>query len=159
MKLGNLKPSGGAVQKQKRVGIGSGSGHGKTCGRGHKGQKSRGSGPRPGFEGGQMPLIRSVPKRGFKNIFKKEYEIINVKELDVFSAGSEVGPAVFRKKGLVKKESLPVKILGDGEIRKALVVKAHWFSSSARKKIEDAGGKAEESSKGTEGQRHKIVGA
>lgn len=142
MNLSNLKPSRGAVKRRKRVGIGSGSGHGKTCGRGHKGEGARSGGPRPGFEGGQMPLIRRVPKRGFKNIFKKEYEIINVQELDVFPAGSEVGPAVFREKGLVKKESLPVKILGDGEIKKTLVVKAHGFSSSARKKIEDAGGKA-----------------
>ena len=142
MKIGNLKPASGAVRRRKRVGIGSGSGHGKTCGRGTKGEGARSSGPRPGFEGGQMPLIRRVPKRGFKNIFKKEYEIINVKELDIFPSGSEVGHAVFMEKGLVKKENFPVKILGDGEIGKALVVKAHGFSATARRKIEEAGGKA-----------------
>ncbi len=140
MKLGSLKPVKGARKRPKRVGIGPGSGHGKTCGRGTKGEKARSSGPRPGFEGGQMPLIRRVPKRGFKNIFEKKYEIINVENLAVFEANSEVGPEVFKKKGLVRKNR--VKILGRGELKKPLVVKAHSFSLKARERIESAGGKA-----------------
>ena len=141
MKLGSLKPAKGARKRPKRVGIGPGSGHGKTCGRGTKGEKSRsGGGPRPGFEGGQMPLIRRVPKRGFRNIFEKKYEIINVENLAIFEANSEVGPEVFKEKGLVRKER--VKILGRGELKKPLVVKAHSFSLKARERIESAGGKA-----------------
>ena len=141
MKLGSLKPAKGARKRRKRVGIGPASGHGKTCGRGTKGEKSRsGGGPRPGFEGGQMPLIRRVPKRGFKNIFGKKYEIINVEKLAIFEANSEVGPEVFKEKGLVRKER--VKILGRGELKKPLVVKAHSFSLKARERIESAGGKA-----------------
>ncbi len=140
MKLGKLKPAKGARKRSKRVGIGPSSGHGKTCGRGTKGEKARSSGPRPGFEGGQMPLIRRVPKRGFKNIFEKKYEIINVENLAIFEANSEVGPEVFKKKGLVRKER--VKILGRGELKKPLVVKAHSFSLKARERIESAGGKA-----------------
>ena len=140
MKLGSLKPVKGARKRPKRVGIGPGSGHGKTCGRGTKGEKARSSGPRPGFEGGQMPLIRRVPKRGFKNIFEKKYEIINVENLAIFEANSEVGPEVFKEKGLVRKER--VKILGRGELKKPLVVKAHSFSLKARERIESAGGKA-----------------
>ena len=141
MKLGSLKPAKGARKKRKRVGIGPASGHGKTCGRGTKGEKSRsGGGPRPGFEGGQMPLIHRVPKRGFKNIFEKKYEIINVENLAIFEANSEVGPEVFKEKGLVRKER--VKILGRGELKKPLVVKAHSFSLKARERIESAGGKA-----------------
>ena len=142
MRLENLKPASGAVKGRKRVGVGRGSGHGKTCGRGSKGEKARSSGARPGFEGGQMPLIRRVPKRGFKNVFKKTFEIINVGALEIFEPGSEIGPGVFKKRGLVRKANLPVKILGDGELGKALVVKAHGFTSEARKKIEGAGGKA-----------------
>lgn len=140
MKLGSLKPAKGARKRPKRVGIGPGSGHGKTCGRGTKGEKARSSGPRPGFEGGQMPLIRRVPKRGFRNIFEKKYEIINVENLAIFEANSEVGPEVFKEKGLVRKER--VKILGRGELKKPLVVKAHSFSLKARERIESAGGKA-----------------
>ncbi len=141
MKLGSLKPAKGARKRPKRVGIGPASGHGKTCGRGTKGEKSRsGGGPRPGFEGGQMPLIHRVPKRGFKNIFEKKYEIINVENLAIFEANSEVGPEAFKEKGLVRKER--VKILGRGELKKPLVVKAHSFSLKARERIESAGGKA-----------------
>ncbi len=140
MKLGSLKPARGAVKRVKRVGVGRASGHGKTCGRGTKGEKARSSGPRPGFEGGQMPLIRRVPKRGFKNIFKKEYEIVNIENLAIFPANSEVGPEVFKEKGLVRKG--PVKILGRGKIEKPLVVKADSFSLKARRAIESAGGKA-----------------
>ena len=141
MKLGNIRPAGGAVKKRKRVGVGAASGHGKTCGRGSKGQKAHSGKLRVGFEGGQMPLIRRVPKRGFKNIFAKEYEVVNVKDLESFGVNSEVGPDVLREKGLVRRGRLPVKILGDGELKKALVVRAHSFSSSAAKKIEEAGGK------------------
>ena len=140
MKLGSLKPAKGARKRPKRVGIGPASGHGKTCGRGTKGEKARSSGPRPGFEGGQMPLIRRVPKRGFKNISKKEYEIINIEDLAVFPANSELGPEIFKEKGLVGKKK--VKILGRGELKKPLIVKAHSFSLEARRMIESAGGKA-----------------
>ncbi len=140
MKLGSLKPAKGGRKRRKRVSTGPGSGHGKTCGRGTKGEGARSSGPKPGFEGGQMPLIRRVPKRGFKNIFKKEHEIINVEDLAIFEANSEVGPEIFRERGLVRKET--VKILGRGELKKALVVRAHSFSSKARSMIESAGGKA-----------------
>jgi large subunit ribosomal protein L15 len=142
MKLGSIKPAEGAVKRRRRVGVGTASGHGKTCGRGSKGQKAHGKGPRHGFEGGQMPLSRRVPKRGFKNIFAKEYEVVNVKDLESFGADTEVGPDVLRENGLIRKGKLPVKILGDGELKKALVVRAHGFSSSAVKKIEEAGGKA-----------------
>ncbi len=142
MKLGSIGPVKGAVKRRKRVGIGDASGHGKTCGRGSKGQKAHGKGPRHGFEGGQMPLSRRVPKRGFKSIFAKEYEVVNVKDLESFEANNEVGPEVLRENGLVRRGKLPVKILGVGELKKALVVKAHGFSSSAVKKIEEAGGKA-----------------
>jgi len=140
MKLGNLKPAAGSVKKRKRVGIGNASGHGKTSGKGSKGAKAHSIGPRPGFEGGQMPLIRRVPKRGFKNIFEKRYEIVNVEDLAIFEANSEVSPEVFRGKGLV--DSFPVKVLGKGEIDRPLIVKAHSFSSAALQKIEASGGKA-----------------
>lgn len=143
LKLGNLKPCEGAVKKRTRVGIGPGSGKGKTCGRGMKGQKSRSGGAsRLGFEGGQMPLIRRVPKRGFTNIFKKEYEILNVEDLEVFEANSEIGPGILMKKGLIgKKIKAGVKVLGKGNLTKPLTVKAGIFSAGARKKIESAGGK------------------
>ena len=112
MRLGNLKPAKGSVRKRKRVGTGPGSGHGKTCGRGTKGAKAHSSGPRPGFEGGQMPLIRRVPKRGFKNIFRREYDIVNIGDLAIFEANSEVCPENLRERGLV--DSFPVKVLGKG---------------------------------------------
>lgn len=142
MKIGSLKPSNGAVKKRKRVGIGSASGHGKTCGRGSKGQKSRsGGGTRPGFEGGQMPLARRVPKRGFKNIFAKKFEIVNIEDLAIFDANSEIGTEILVEKGIVRKGYL-VKILGRGKIDKPLTVKADSFSSKAKEAIESAGGKA-----------------
>ena len=143
LKLGNLRPCKGAVKKRMRVGIGQGSGKGKTCGRGMKGQKSRSGGSsRLGFEGGQMPLIRRVPKRGFTNIFKKEYEILNVEDLEIFEANSEIGPGILMKKGLIgKKIKAGVKVLGRGKLTKPLTVSAGIFSAGARKKIESAGGK------------------
>ena len=146
MALNNLRPPRGAKHAKRRVGRGPGSGHGKTASRGHKGAKSR-SGFRfkRGFEGGQMPLHRRVPKRGFRNPFRVEYAVVNLDVLaDVFDAGSEVTPDVLRQRGLVREaQSVPVKILGRGELTKQLTVKAHKFSGSAAKKISDAGGVAE----------------
>lgn len=143
MKLSDLSPIPGSKKKNKRVGRGSGSGHGKTSCRGHKGQKSRsGGGTRIGFEGGQMPLHRRLPKRGFTNIFRKQYGIVNLAALDRLSA-SEVTPEVLIEKGLVKDIKDGIKVLGDGEIKKPLIVKAHAFSSSAKEKIIKAGGKIE----------------
>ncbi len=142
MKLHDLSPAKGSRRPSKRVGRGPGSGNGKTAGRGHKGQKSRsGYSRRLGFEGGQMPLIRRVPKRGFTNIFRKEYAIVNLRDLGDFEG--EVTPEALAEKGLVRS-GLQVKILGDGEISSALAVKAHRFSRSAREKIEAAGGSCEE---------------
>ncbi len=142
MKLHELSPAKGSRRSRKRIGRGPGSGTGKTAGRGHKGQKSRsGYSRRLGFEGGQMPLIRRVPKRGFTNIFRQEVAVVNVRDLGDFAG--EVSPALLAEKGLVR-QGLAVKILGDGEISVPLAVKAHHFSSSARAKIEAAGGSCEE---------------
>ncbi len=144
MKLHELKPAKGSVKAAKRKGRGPGSGLGKTAGRGHKGQKARsGGGVRPGFEGGQMPLIRRVPKRGFTNIFAKVYSIVNVKDLEVFEDGTVVTPELLKEKGIISKLNDGVKILGDGELSKSLTVKAHKFSKAAQEKIEAVGGKAE----------------
>ena len=145
MDLHNLSPSPGAVKRRKRVGRGTSSGHGKTAGRGTKGQLSRsGGGKGPGFEGGQTPLQRRLPKLpGFRNPFKKVYELVNVDQLKAFDPGSEVGPSDLIAKGLVKKDKLPLKILGRGELDRPLTVKAHAFSSSAVEKIEAAGGRVE----------------
>ena len=141
MKLHELSPAKGSRRARKRIGRGPGSGLGKTAGRGHKGQRSRsGFSRRRGFEGGQMPLIRRVPKRGFTNIFRKEWAIVNVDRLADFEG--EVTPEALRERGLVRP-GLPVKVLGDGEVAKSLTVKAHKFSRSAREKIEKAGGKCE----------------
>ncbi|MCK4533211.1 50S ribosomal protein L15 [bacterium] len=143
MNLNELKPARGSKQKRKRVGRGPGSGRGLHCGRGNKGQNSRsGGGVRVGFEGGQMPLTRRLPKRGFKNApFKKEYTIINVSELDRrFKEGTEVTVQILKEMKLTKKD-FSVKILGGGEIKKSLQVKVNAFSESARQKIEAAGGK------------------
>jgi large subunit ribosomal protein L15 len=141
--LHDLAPSAGATHSKKRVGRGPGSGHGKTAGRGSKGQKSR-SGYRHqrGFEGGQMPLHRRLPKRGFTNIFRIEYDIVNLRDLDRFEAGQKVSPEELVAVRLARR-SRPVKILGDGEIGKALNVSAHKFSASAQAKIEAAGGRCE----------------
>jgi large subunit ribosomal protein L15 len=139
----HLAPAAGATHAKKRVGRGPGSGHGKTAGRGHKGQKSR-SGYRHmrGFEGGQMPLHRRLPKRGFTNIFRKEYDPVNLSLLAKFETGQEITPAALHARGFTGKNSL-VKILGDGEVTRALTVRAHKFSASAREKIEKAGGRCE----------------
>jgi len=144
VKLEDLKSPPGANKRIKRVGRGIGSGHGKTSTRGHKGQKSRsGGGVRIGFEGGQMPLQRRLPKRGFTNIFKKEYAIVNVKDLNIFSDGTEVTPELLYNAGLVKKLKAGVKILGDGELEKKLLVKAHKISKQAEEKVTAKGGKVE----------------
>lgn len=144
MKLHELRPAEGSVKTSKRKGRGPASGLGKTSGRGHKGQKARsGGGVRPGFEGGQMPLIRRIPKRGFTNIFAKVYSIVNVKDLEVFEAGTVVTPELLKEKGIIRKLNDGVKILGNGELSKSLTVKAHKFSKTAQDKIEAVGGKAE----------------
>ncbi|NLB42413.1 MAG: 50S ribosomal protein L15 [Clostridiales bacterium] len=144
MKLHELQPAEGSVKTPLRKGRGPGSGLGKTSGRGHKGQKSRsGGGVRPGFEGGQMPLTRRLPKRGFTNIFAKVYSLVNVRDLDEFEDGTIVTPQLLKKTGLIKKQNDGVKILGEGEITKNLTVQAHKFSKSAKEKIEASGGKAE----------------
>lgn len=144
MRLDELKSPAGANKRTKRVGRGPGSGHGKTSTRGHKGQKARsGGGVRPGFEGGQMPLQRRIPKRGFTNIFKKEYAIVNVKDLNIFADGTEVTPELLIESGLIRKVKDGVKILGDGELEKSLIVKAHKVSKQAEEKITARGGKVE----------------
>jgi len=144
--LDSLKPPCGAVKKKKRVGRGESSGLGKTSGRGSKGQRARsGGGVKAGFEGGQMPLQRRLPKRGFTNIFKKEYSVLNVGRLEAaFKAGDTVDRDSLLEKGLVRKGRKSVKVLGQGELSIALTVKAESFSESARAKIEAAGGKVEE---------------
>ncbi len=144
MSLESLKPARGAVKSKKRIGRGPGSGWGKTAGRGHKGAKSRsGYSRRYGFEGGQMPLIRRLPKRGFVNKFAKELATVNVRDLDRFPEGTVVTPELLQTTGLVRKLGDGLKVLGDGELKKNLVVQAHRFSATARAKIEAAGGRAE----------------
>jgi large subunit ribosomal protein L15 len=144
MKLHHLRPPKGTKTNPKRVGRGTGSGHGKTSCRGHKGQNARsGGGVRPGFEGGQMPLARRLPKRGFKNIFRVEYQVVNVSRLDVFESGAEVNPVGLLTRRMIRKKEMPVKILGKGEITLPLTVKVHAVSETARKKIEEAGGRIE----------------
>ncbi|HSK72111.1 MAG TPA: 50S ribosomal protein L15 [Pyrinomonadaceae bacterium] len=142
LSLNNLKPAEGSTHKKKRVGRGPGSGLGKTAGRGHKGQKSRsGYSRKIGFEGGQMPLQRRLPKRGFTNIFKKEWlEVTLAKIEESFNAGDEVTPEILHERGLIKKAKHDVVVLGNGDISKALKISAHRFTKSAREKIENAGG-------------------
>ncbi|MEK7854762.1 MAG: 50S ribosomal protein L15 [Acidobacteriota bacterium] len=142
--LNNLKPAPGSTHKKKRVGRGPGSGLGKTAGRGHKGQKSRsGYSSRPGFEGGQMPLQRRLPKRGFTNIFKKEWIEIGLAKIEAsFNAGDEVTPEILHERGLIKKAKHDLVILGSGELTKALKVSSHRFTKTAKEKIEKAGGTA-----------------
>ena len=145
MRINDLSPLKGSRRPKKRVGRGPGSGHGKTSCRGHKGQKSRSGGSiAPGFEGGQMPLQRRLPKRGFTNIFKKEYALINIRDLSGFDPNSTLDIEVLENAGLVRKVKDGVKLLGDGEISHPLVVKVHKASKTAREKIEAAGGKVEE---------------
>ncbi len=140
--LSNLKNNPGARKNPKRVGRGMGSGTGKTCGRGQKGQKSRSGGnPHPWFEGGQMPLQRRLPKRGFTNVFKKSYELVNLKSLAALKLDGPATPEVLKEKGLIRKTGA-VKILGDGELSGALEIHAHKFSRTAVEKIEKSGGKA-----------------
>ena len=144
MKLDELKPAEGSRFERKRIGRGIGSGTGKTSGKGHKGQNARsGGGVRPGFEGGQMPLYRRLPKRGFTNIFAKEYVAVNVSEVERFDNGTEVSAELLKEAGVISKIKDGVKILGRGEITKKLTVKAAKFSASAQEKIEKAGGKTE----------------
>jgi large subunit ribosomal protein L15 len=144
MKLHELKPAPGSRKAPKRVGRGPASGTGKTAGRGDKGQKSRsGYSSMRGFEGGQMPLHRRLPKRGFTNLFRTEYRTVNVERLNGFEAGSVVDPEALQRAGLLKKGRSGVKILGHGELKVALTVKAHRFTGTAAQKIEAAGGKVE----------------
>jgi large subunit ribosomal protein L15 len=144
MKIEELKPAIGKEKKKKRVGRGIGSGHGKTCCRGHKGQKARSGGTKgPGFEGGQMPLQRRLPKRGFKNRFKIEYAIVNLKDLSRLEELDMVTPEVLVERGIVRDLKDGLKILGEGEIRRPLTIKANVFSASALQKIAASGGKAE----------------
>jgi large subunit ribosomal protein L15 len=142
MRLNNLKPRPGAKHRVKRLGCGESSGHGKTSGKGHKGQKARSGGSiRLGFEGGQMPLIRRLPKRGFNNAaFKVRYAVVNLDELEVFDAGSEINEQLLREKGLISGKFDGLKILGRGEMTKKLTIEADKFSEAARQKIEQAGG-------------------
>ncbi|GGA44272.1 MULTISPECIES: 50S ribosomal protein L15 [Psychrobacillus] len=144
MKLHELKPAEGSRSTRNRVGRGTGSGNGKTAGKGHKGQNARsGGGVRPGFEGGQNPLFRRLPKRGFTNINRKEFAIVNLDTLNRFEEGTEVTPALLIETGVVSSEKSGIKILGNGTLDKKLTVKAHKFSASAKEAIENAGGQTE----------------
>ncbi|WP_291569753.1 50S ribosomal protein L15 [Clostridium sp. UBA4548] len=144
MRLHELRPAEGSKKSPKRIGRGTGSGWGKSAGKGQKGQNSRsGGGVRPGFEGGQMPLYRRLPKRGFTNIFAKEYTCINVDRLNIFENGTEVTPELLVQTGMVKKLNDGIKILGNGNLEKNLTVKANKISKAAAEKIEAAGGKVE----------------
>lgn len=145
MELNSIKPAIGASKNRKRIGRGTGSGHGKTATKGHKGQKARSGGSiKAGFEGGQMPMHRRLPKRGFRPLAKKEYSLVNLSQLDVFEAGSCVDIEALQASGLVKKIADGIKILATGDLTKALTVKAHKFSSAARNKIISVGGTVEE---------------
>jgi large subunit ribosomal protein L15 len=145
MQLNSIQPAVGASKNRKRIGRGPGSGHGKTATKGHKGQKARSGGSvKPGFEGGQMPMQRRLPKRGFLPLTRKEYAVINVCQLDLFEAGSVVDPAAVIAKGLASKVRDGIKILAKGELNKPLNVKAHKFSAAAKEMIVAAGGSVEE---------------
>ena len=144
MKLNELKPAEGSTTAARRLGRGTGSGLGKTSGKGHKGAKARsGGGKRPGFEGGQMPLTRQLPKRGFTNIFAKEYATVNVSDLEIFENGTEVTIELLLAKRIVRKQLDGLKVLGNGELTKKLTVKAVKFTGTAKEKIEAVGGAAE----------------
>ena len=145
MKLNELKYNEGSKKDIKRLGRGSSSGTGKTSGKGHKGQNARsGGGVRVGFEGGQLPLYRRLPKRGFSNaLFKKEYAVINVSDLNMFEDGTEVTPELLKEMGIIKNQLAGIKVLGNGEIEKKLTVRAHKISAIAKQKIEAVGGKTE----------------
>ena len=144
MRLDDLRPAPGSNKKRKRVGRGEGSGHGKTSCRGHKGQGARSGGNvQPGFEGGQMPLQRRLPKRGFFNPFRVEMSVVNLSQLEKLTESGEIGPENLAAHGLIAGKNRRVKILGEGSLTRALTIKAHGFSASAKEKIEAAGGKAE----------------
>jgi large subunit ribosomal protein L15 len=144
MRLNDLSPMKGSIKKRKRVGRGPASGHGKTACRGHKGQKSRsGARIRPGFEGGQMPMQRRLPKRGFRNIFKKEYELINIRDLNIFDPGTNLDTSVLKDAGIIKGTKDGVKLLGLGEISRPLDIRVDRASKKAIEKVEAAGGKVE----------------
>lgn len=144
MKLHELKPAEGSRKTRNRVGRGIGSGNGKTAGKGHKGQNARsGGGVRPGFEGGQMPLFQRLPKRGFTNINRKDFAVVNLDKLNSYAEGTEVTPELLLETGVISKLKSGVKILGDGQLEKKLTVKANKFSASAKQAIEAAGGTAE----------------
>lgn len=144
MNLHDLTPARGAKKRRKRIGRGPGSGHGKTATKGHKGLKARsGGGKRPGFEGGQMPLVRRLPKFGFTNPFRAEYSIVNVKSFEQWTGAGTITPQALVDAGLVKRKHLPIKILGNGDLNKPLVIQAHKFSKSAEQKIQAAGGRVE----------------
>jgi len=144
MRLHELKPPAGSRKSRRRVGRGSGSGLGKTCGRGHKGQRSRSGGKvRPGYEGGQMPLQRRLPKRGFTNIFKKKYALINLRDLARFEAGSVIDPEGLAAAGLIKRSSDKVKLLGQGKVDSPLTLKVHGVTASAKAAVEAVGGEVE----------------
>lgn len=144
MKLHELKPAQGSRKERNRVGRGTGSGNGKTSGRGHKGQNARsGGGVRLGFEGGQTPLFRRLPKRGFTNVNRKDYAVVNIDTLNRFEEGTEVTPELLIESGIVKSEKAGIKILANGNVEKKLTVKAHKFSAAAKEAIEAAGGKTE----------------
>jgi len=144
MKLNQLKPARGATHRRKRLGIGTGSGHGGTSTRGNKGLYSRSGGTLPNwFEGGQMPLQRRIPKRGFKNYTRVEHQVINVRDLERFAAGSEVGPAELHAAGLIRKSPRPVKLLASGEVRHAVTVRVHAASRAAIEKVKQGGGTVE----------------
>lgn len=144
MKLHELKSPSGANKRTKRIGRGIGSGHGKTSTKGHKGQKARaGGGVRPGFEGGQMPLQRRIPKRGFTNIFATRYAIVNVKDLNIFADGTEVTPELLKESGIVKALHDGVKVLGDGVLERKLTLKVHKVSRQAEEKVTALGGRVE----------------
>ncbi|MBJ6725835.1 50S ribosomal protein L15 [Geomesophilobacter sediminis] len=145
MQLNTIKPAAGSTKNRKRIGRGTGSGHGKTATKGHKGQKARSGGSvKPGFEGGQMPMHRRLPKRGFTPLTKKEYALVNIGQLDAFEAGSVVDIDALIKGGFISGVKDGVKVLADGELTKALTIKAHKFSATAREKIQAAGGSVEE---------------
>ncbi len=145
MELNTLRPALGSTKNRKRIGRGIGSGHGKTATMGHKGQKARSGGSvKPGFEGGQMPLQRRLPKRGFRPLTRVEYVLVNLGQLDMFESGACVDREAMDAKGLLKKSSLPVKVLANGEITKSLTVKADKFSKSAIEKIQAVGGSVQE---------------
>ncbi|ASN03663.1 50S ribosomal protein L15 [Virgibacillus necropolis] len=144
MKLHELKAAEGSRKERNRVGRGMSSGNGKTSGRGHKGQNARsGGGTRPGFEGGQMPLFQRLPKRGFTNIHRKEFAVVNLDALNRFEDGAEITPELLLEEGVVSKLNAGIKVLGKGAVEKKFTVKAHKFSASAKEAIEAAGGQAE----------------